>query len=119
MARLLMNLRGVPDDEADDVRALLAEHGVDYYETPPGRWWISMGAIWLADEADYERVRALLDDYQARRRERARAEHARQRAEGTADTIVDVVRRQPLRVLVYAAICAGLLYLTVRPFFGW
>ncbi|MDD3518311.1 MAG: DUF6164 family protein, partial [Chromatiales bacterium] len=30
-----MNLRHVPDEEADDVRALLAEHDLDFYETPP------------------------------------------------------------------------------------
>ena len=35
MAKLLFDLRDVPDDEADDVRALLDAHGLDYYETKP------------------------------------------------------------------------------------
>ncbi|MCX7041690.1 MAG: DUF6164 family protein, partial [Gammaproteobacteria bacterium] len=32
MSKLLLNLRNVPDDEADDVRALLDAHGIAYYE---------------------------------------------------------------------------------------
>jgi hypothetical protein len=36
MAKLLLNLRNVPDDEADDVRALLDEHDIAYYETSRG-----------------------------------------------------------------------------------
>jgi hypothetical protein len=36
MTKLLLNLRNVPDDEADDVRALLDDHDIAYYETSPG-----------------------------------------------------------------------------------
>ncbi|MGH8025314.1 MAG: DUF6164 family protein, partial [Pseudoxanthomonas sp.] len=35
MAKLLLNLRNVPDDEADEVRAWLTESGMDFYETQP------------------------------------------------------------------------------------
>jgi len=78
-----------------------------------------MGGIWLADDAEHQRARALLDAYQAERRERVRAERARRIAAGEAETFVDVCRRHPLRVAAYLAVIAGLLYLTVRPFFGW
>ena len=33
MRVLLFKLNGVPEDEADEVRALLADHGIDFYET--------------------------------------------------------------------------------------
>ncbi|MGD4884363.1 DUF6164 family protein, partial [Xanthomonas citri pv. citri] len=33
MAKLLLNLRNVPDDEADEVRALMREQRVQVYET--------------------------------------------------------------------------------------
>ena len=49
MPHHLMNLRHVPDDEADEIRALFEEHGVRYYETPPSRWGISMGGFWVHD----------------------------------------------------------------------
>lgn len=117
MTRLLMNLRGVPEDEAAEVRELLDAHAVDYYETPPNRWGISMGGIWLRDEDDHERVRRLLDDYQERRREAARAAEAERRRNGTQDTFVQVVRRNPVRVIVYIVIVGVLLYFSIRPFF--
>ena len=46
MATLLFRLRHVPDDEADDVRALLEENGIDFYETTPGNWGhLNAGAV--------------------------------------------------------------------------
>ena len=33
MAKLLLNLRMVPDDEAEDVRAFLREHAIAFHET--------------------------------------------------------------------------------------
>jgi hypothetical protein len=46
MSKLLLNLRGVPDDEADDVRRFLGSRGISYYETPPSRWGTA-GGIWI------------------------------------------------------------------------
>ena len=119
MARMLMNLRHVPEDEAAEVRSLLAEHAIDYYETPPNRWGISMGAIWLRDDDQYDHARRLLDEYQARRREQARAEREQQLREGTSETFVSLFRRDPARWVLYLGIIAVLLYFTVTPFFGW
>ena len=48
MSKLLLNLRDVPDDEADDVRRFLDSGGIDYYETRPSLWGISGGGIWIA-----------------------------------------------------------------------
>jgi hypothetical protein len=117
MTRLLMNLRGVPEDEAADVRELLDEHALAYYETPPNRWGISMGGIWIKEEEDYEQARRLLDDYQAQRLEAARAAEAERRRTGTQDTFAQVVRRNPARVILYIAIVSVLLYFSIRPFF--
>ena len=65
MAVLLFPLRNVPDDEAEEVRALLGTHGIDFYETPASAFGISAGAIWLRDEAQLQVARQLIDDYQA------------------------------------------------------
>lgn len=118
MARLLLNLRHVPADEADEVRALLDEHHFAYYETPPGPFGITAGAIWLRHDAQHEHARALLARYQAGRAERQRAAHAERLRSGTAETLRDRVRQRPVATLCYVAIVAVLLYFTIRPFFG-
>ena len=92
MAKLLLNLRNVPDDEADDVRAMLESHSIDFYET-----------------------RALMDEYQASRRERARAEREQQLRDGSAETFTDTVRRDPMRVVLSVLAIAFMLGLLALP----
>lgn len=116
MAKLLMNLRGVPDDEADEVRDLLRQNAVDYYETPPNRWGLSMGAIWLREPDDYARARDLLDTYQEQRRNSARSEHEERRRAGTQETLGTLFRSDPLRFLLYLGIVGLILYFSIRPF---
>jgi len=108
MAKLLLNLRMVPEDEADDVRGFLREHGIGFHETRPSRWGISQGGIWISDAADFPRARSLMDDYQAARQARARAERAEALRDGSAETFMDVLRREPARV---AAVMVGILFL--------
>ncbi|AEQ96686.1 DUF6164 family protein [Xanthomonas oryzae pv. oryzicola] len=100
MAKLLLNLRNVPDDEADEVRALMREHGVQIYETRPSNWGISAGGLWLSDDADYPRAKAAMDAYQAQRGAIARAQRQEELAAGTAETFGALLRRRPLFVLV-------------------
>lgn len=100
MAKLIFHLRNVPDDEADEVRQLLTAHGVDWYETEPGNWGISTGALWLRDAAAYPEARRLLDAYQLQRRDAAR-ERAREEARlnGPPSTFLDLLRERPGYVL--------------------
>ena len=100
MSKLLLNLRMVLDDEADDVRAMLEAHRIEFYETRPSRWGISHGGIWVTHDQDIAQAKALMADYQARRQARAREEHAAAVRDGTAETFAGVLRREPLRVLL-------------------
>ena len=50
MAKLLLKMRLVPDDEAADVRAMLDAARIPWYETEPSRWGISHGGIWVRDD---------------------------------------------------------------------
>lgn len=100
MAKLLLNLRNVPDDEADDVRAFLDEHGIAYYETSPGFWNISLGGIWVREDGDVAEAKRLMAEYQAQRGPRVRAEHEAARRDGTAETFRTVLRDEPVRVLL-------------------
>ncbi len=99
MAKLLFNLRNVPDDEAADVRALLETHRVDFYETPMGLFGISAGGYWLRDKDAYPAARALIDRYQEERRQRVRAEQAEAERDGSAPTFARLLREQPGFVL--------------------
>jgi len=47
MSKILFRLNGVSDDEAEEVRELLASNNIDFYETSPGNWGVSMPAIGL------------------------------------------------------------------------
>jgi len=115
MARRLLNLRNVPDDESEEVRALLDEHHIEFYETPPSRWGVSMGGIWLSRDADYDRARRLFDEYQAERAARMQAEYSARKARGEVDTFVSVLRRRPAQVLVYAAGAAAIVAVMMWP----
>jgi Family of unknown function (DUF6164) len=99
MAKLLLNLRNVPDDEADDVRALLHDHDIAYYETSPGFWNISLGGIWVREDAAFAEAKRLMAEYQAQRGARVRAEHEAALRDGTAGTFMTVLRNEPMRVL--------------------
>ncbi|WP_148253645.1 DUF6164 family protein [Aidingimonas lacisalsi] len=116
MAVLLFKLRNVPDEEAEEVRRLLDEHGFETYETTAGRWQVSLPAIWLQDESQYEAARAVIEAYQQELGQRVRDEYADLQAQGRAPTLWQRVRDNPLAALVYLAAIGLILALTVWPF---
>lgn len=116
MPILLFNLKGVPDDEAEDIRALLNSNGIDYYETPAGNWAASVPAIWLNDGSQRPQARLLIDQYQRERLIRARAEYAQLQKDGKHRTILDLIRENPIRFIVYLAAIAVVVYFSTKPF---
>jgi len=100
MSKLLLNLRNVPDDEADDVRAMLDAKRIAFYETPPSFWGISAGGIWVKEDADFADAKRALDDYEQQRSVRVRTEYAAAKRAGTAETFVSILRADPLRVVM-------------------
>src|SRR5690625_30596 len=99
MCRLIFRLRNVPEDEADEVRDLLEQHHIDFYETSAGNWGISMPGLWVRDDSQYDAARRLLDAYQQERAERLRAEYEAARAAGEAETQWQRLRREPMTVI--------------------
>ena len=114
MSKILFKLNGVPDDEADDVRALLTDNDIDYYETSAGNWGVSMPAIWLKDAGQFKKARALLDEYQKARTIRMREEFARLKKEGKNKTLLDAIREKPVQFIFYLGIALLVIYLSVR-----
>ena len=115
MAKLFLNLRNVPDDEADDVRAMLDTARIAYYETPPSPFGISAGGIYLKDNADFAEAKRLMADYQTKRSARVRAEYDASVRDGTAETFWTMLRAEPTRVALTVVAILVLLGLMALP----
>lgn len=112
----LFILKGVPDDEAEDIRQLLDRYQINYYETPAGNWGMSLPAIWLPDESQHEEAYNLIAKYQLERRDKARHEYQQLKREGKSAGFLAGVREDPVRAIVLLLIIALLLYLSIKPF---
>jgi len=116
MPKLLIKLNNIPDDEAEEIRHLLDENGVDFYETDAGRWGISLAGIWLRDEAALPRAQQLLHEYQLQRTERVRDEYAARYQAGERDSVLHRLFRSPLQIILYLLAILAIIYLTLMPF---
>ena len=115
MSKLLLNLRNVPDDEADDVREMLEARGIAFHETKASIWSISAGGIWVTDDAAFADAKRAMAEYQQQRGARAREEYAAAKRAGTAETFATVVRAEPLRVLLLVLAILFVLGLMALP----
>lgn len=114
MSKLLLNLRHVGDDEYHDVCTLLDEHRIAWYRTEPSPWGISNGGLWIRDDADHARARALMATYQEGRSRRMRAQREQALRDGTGETFSSQFRRRPgfvLLVLLGMTVAAALVLL--------
>ncbi|HET7929935.1 MAG TPA: DUF6164 family protein [Rhodanobacteraceae bacterium] len=116
MSKLLLNLRNVPNDEADDVRAMLDAQRIALCETTPSPWGISFGGIWVTEGADFAAAQRALDDYEQQRSARVLTEYADAKLAGTAETFFTVLRADPLRVLLTLLGILFVLALVTLPF---
>ncbi|MDX8392839.1 MAG: DUF6164 family protein [Mariprofundaceae bacterium] len=116
MGVLLFKLRHVPDDEARDVRQLLNEHDIEFYETSAGNWGVSMPAIWLQNESRLSEARALLKHYQQQRQHKAQAEYERQKSCGEQRTALTLMIESPLKFILLLIALLFVLYISIMPF---
>lgn len=114
MATLFFSLRGVPADEADDVRQLLAGNDIAFYETLAGNWGISMPAIWLYHREDLEQAQRLFDQYQEQRALTQRALHQQLKSQGRYIGFWRHNLNNPLRFIAYSAIVGLIFYLSLK-----
>lgn len=108
MAILFFSLRGVPEDEATDIRELLTANEIDYYETSAGNWGISMPAIWLHQKDDLAKIQPLFDEYQRQRALTQRALYEELKQQGKAGGFLHHNIKKPLQFLIYS----GVIFLT-------
>ena len=103
----------MPEDEAQDIRELLADNEIDYYETSAGVMGISMPALWLKTENQLETARQLIDDYQEQRAHKAQDEYKNRKEEGTSRSILDLFKEDPGRFIGYSIAIIVLVYFSV------
>ena len=116
MAKLLLNLRNVDEDESRDVGELLDRNGIAWYRTEPSPWGISFGGIWLRERDDHPRAKALMDAYQRERSQRVRAEREAGLRDGSAETFGSLFRRRPLYVVAMLLGMLAAAALVLLPF---
>lgn len=116
MSVILFKLRNVPDDEAEEIRELLSSNNIEFYETPAGRWGISMEAIWLKDEALLEKAKSLIENYQAERYKKVRQEYEELKEQGEVETFIQRLSNRPLQTLFYVVFILIILYFVTMPF---
>ena len=115
MARLLLNLRNVPEDEADEVRAWLKENNLAFYETQPSPWGISGGGIWIEDDEQITRAKALMADYQAQRAQNARQARGEALRDGRGETFTSLLG--PAVVLLMGGVVLFIVLAILLPVF--
>lgn len=116
MARLLFKLAQVPEDEAAEIRALLDEHQITYYETDAGFFRVGLDAIWLADSTQEERARELMREYQEERCVRQQQNYAQLVEAGQVPSVWQHFCAQPIRFIAAAIAIIFVAGLTLIPF---
>ncbi len=108
MSHLLYRLNQLPEDEIVEIRQLLEDAEIEFYETSSGNWGISLAAIWLPDDSQLTEAKSLLENYH-----RYRAESAR---EQPVESWWAHACRQPLKVVAFTLLIGAVFYLLLSPF---
>lgn len=116
MTILLFKLKDVPDDEAADIRELLAENDIYFYETHAGFWRLGVDGLWLPDDTHLARARELIDQYQAERTANQQKIYAQLLENGQAPTLWQNFLLSPLRFIALIIAVFFILTLTLAPF---
>jgi hypothetical protein len=119
MSLLIYRLNDSSFDEAEDIRELLENNQIDYYETSSGRWGFSVAAIWLIDEAQLSLARQIINHYQVERVARIRAQYRQLQADGKSETIFDRLRQHTLLFILTLLMIAFIAYFSIKPFLSF
>ncbi len=114
MSKLLFSFRGVPEDEAFEVRELLTVNNIDFYETTAGNWGVSMPALWLKHNEDIDKANQLLHEYQTLRAKTQREIYIQLKKEGKNEQWFDILKQKPIRFFIYVGAIAFIIYLYFR-----
>ncbi len=119
MSKLLFRMRNVPEDEAQEVRELLEKNQIEFFETFAGSWGVSLPALWLKREEQFDQARELLDVYQSDRSNRIRDEYELSRQRGEAKTMWHSFSENPFRFVAYIGLVGLVLFFSLRFFLSF
>jgi len=117
MSTLLFSLRGVPEDEADEIRELLTANNIDYYETSAGNWGISMPALWVNNNEQVFEAQKLLNQYHQQRAITQREIYEQLKKEGGNRQSIRALTKNPIRLIVYIGAIVLVLYASIKMLF--
>lgn len=60
----VLDIGGASHDEVEDIRNLLEENQIKYYETPDSNYGRSTAAIWVYNKKDFYRARQIINAVQ-------------------------------------------------------
>jgi hypothetical protein len=115
MATLVFRLKYVPDDEADDIRQLLTDHDIAFYETTAGRWQISLAGLWVKDKEQALQARVLIKADQIERAKDMAPPSVGQWVLG----YIQHTRQNPIESLFTLLAVVLILGITLMPFTLW
>ena len=114
MPTLLFSLRGVPDDESYEIKDILDNNNIDYYETSAGNWGVSMPALWINHHDDLTKAQDLLNNFHQSRAIEQREIYIQLKKEGKNKGVANVFMEKPIRFFVYIGAMLFILYLSAR-----
>ena len=109
----------VPEDEAQEVRELMENNDIETFETSAGNWGISMPALWLKSEEQFEYASELLKTYQTERTLKIKAHYKLEQEQGEARTLWSSFSEAPSRFILYVGIIGVILYLSLSLFLSF
>ncbi len=113
MTKKVYDTNWASPEEVSDILALLQRHAISHYETPKGVFGLSIGAIWVDDDSDYNPARQIIEEY-----DKARALRVRQQYESAAQgtglvaillNVRKLIVERPHQAFLYLVIIAGLI----------
>ncbi len=116
MSILIFRLNGADLEEAEEVRQLLEQNQLDYYETSAGRWGVSVAGLWLQDESRADEARDLLNQYASQRQLEVRRHYQQARERGERLTLWQRALDAPLRTIAILLLAGTIAYLSIWPF---
>ena len=116
VSKLLFKMRYVPEDEAQEVRNLLKENNIDFFETFAGNWSISVPALWVRHDHQFKKARELIEEYQIGRTARVKQGLLDRKIKGETLTVAKVFFQNPQRFIFSIITILIVLYLSLRFF---
>ena len=112
-------MRYVPQDEAQEVRDLLKENNIDFFETFAGNWSIAVPALWVRHDTQFSKARCLIDEYQIERTEKVKQEFSEHQNTGKTVTVRNIFSRRPLEFIGSIFAIFIVLYISLRFFLSF